>query len=71
MRDCDLLSVLLSKFICHLLVKYVNLGGSEFPRADAFLEKKIQLGKGTAGRFRDPEIGVDEAEEADPSLLSP
>lgn len=46
-------------------VKDVDLGGGELPRADPAFEQQVQLGEGAAGGLGDPEVGVDDAQEAD------
>lgn len=52
------------------LVEDIDLGGSELSSADALLEQDTQLGKGSAIWFGQAEVGVDDAEETDATLLS-
>lgn len=52
------------------LVKDIDLGGSELSSADTLLEQNAQLGKGSAIGLGQAEVGVDDAEEADATLLS-
>lgn len=52
------------------LVEHVHLCLGELSRVDAALEQHVQLGKGAAARLRNAEEGVNDAAEADPSLLA-
>jgi hypothetical protein len=47
-------------------VKHIDIRGGELARADVLLEEEIDLGEGSAAWFRDAEVGVDDAAEADP-----
>lgn len=64
------LAQLIENVIVDRLVKDIDLGGSELSSADTLLEQNAQLGKGSAIGLGQAEVGVDDAEEADATLLS-
>lgn len=51
------------------LFKGVDLGGSEFACRDALLKEHVEFGKSAACGLGDAEVRVDNAEEADTTLL--
>ena len=51
-----------------LLFENIDVRSGEFSSTDAAFEKEIQFGEGTALGFRNAEVGVDNAAEADTSL---
>lgn len=64
MRCRQLIFVLTDRALVDGLVKDIYLGHRELPGAHFPLKQQIQLGKRTASRFWDSEVGVDNAEEA-------
>jgi hypothetical protein len=69
--NCSLIGLaqLIEDVIIDRLVEYIDLGGSELSSADTLLEQNTQLGKGSAIGLGQAEVGIDDAEEADTTLL--
>lgn len=61
---------LVENVIIDRLVEDIDLGGSKLSSADTLLEQNAQLGKGSAVGLGQAEVGIDDAEEADATLLS-
>lgn len=68
MSDSNLVPVLIHGGAFDILGKHVDLGGSEVTSAHTLFKEHIQFGKGTAGRLRNPEIRVYQAEKTGSSL---
>lgn len=57
--------VLVHNLLVNGLVEYVHFCGSKVPRADALLEEHVDFSKSSATRLGEPEVGIDDAAEAD------
>lgn len=64
------LAQLIENMVVDRLVEDIDLCGSELSSADTLLEQNTQLSKGSAIGLGKAEVGVDDAEEADATLLS-
>lgn len=64
------LAQLIENMVVDRLVEDIDFCGSELSSADTLLEQNAQLSKGSAIGLGKAEVGVDNAEEADATLLS-
>lgn len=63
------LLILVHDLFLNRLVEHIHLSRRKLSRTNAFLEKHVQFSKGPPTRFGQPEVDVDDAEEADSSLV--
>ena len=60
--------VLMHHLLIDRFVEHVYLCRSKLSRANLLLEQDIEFGKGAASRFREAEVDVDDATEANSTL---
>jgi hypothetical protein len=65
----DVLSSLNCRLLPLFAVEYIDVHAGELTRADAFLKQKIKFGEGTSSRLGYTEVGVDDAEETNSTLV--
>lgn len=69
-RSCiDNLLIPVHDLFFHRLVENIDLCRSKLSRADALLKKHVQLRECPSARLGQPEVGVDDAQEADSALV--